>query len=205
MNLSSLVLVHGAGSGPWVFDGWDDAFPAVSLSAVDLQEGREVSDASSSDYAEVVQDAARHASRPLVLCGWSMGGLIAMIAATVAQPDALVLLEASPPSEVQGTDEGVEPHAGTFDPQLAYGPFPENMRARPESSLARAERKRGISVPAVPCPAIVVSGREFAEERGSRLARVYSARWLAFPELSHWELVRDPRVRTEIAALLAEL
>jgi hypothetical protein len=134
-----------------------------------------------------------------------MGGLIAMMAAAVAQPDALVLLEPSPPAEVQGTDETVQVCAGAFDPQVAYGLFPEDMRARPESSLARAERKRGISVPVLPVHTIVVSGREFPDKRGSSLARAYGAQWLAFPDRSHWDLVRDPAVRTEIAALVRGL
>ena len=205
MDPRSLVLVHGAGSGPWVFEGWQDTFPGVRLRAVDLQARRDVSHTSSADYAKVVEEAVNTASRPLVLCGWSMGGLIAMMAVAVTQPDALVLLEPSPPAEVQGTDESVEVSGGVFDPQVVYGPFPEEMRARPESSLARAERKRGISVPALPCPTIVVSGREFPDERGSSLVRAYGAQLLSFPDLSHWDLVRDPAVRTEIAVLVKEL
>jgi pimeloyl-ACP methyl ester carboxylesterase len=205
MDPRSLVLVHGAGNGPWVFEGWPDTFPGICLRAVDLQARRDVSQTSSADYAEIVQQAVNTASRPLVLCGWSMGGLIAMMAAAVTLPDALVLLEPSPPAEVQGTDESVEVLAGAFDPEVVYGPFPEDMPARPESSLARAERKRGISVPVLPCQTIVVSGREFSDERGSWIARAYGAQWLHFPDLSHWDLVRDPAVRTEIASLVREL
>jgi len=201
----SLVLVHGAGNGPWVFEGWPDTFPGICVSTVDLQARRDVSQTSSADYAEVVEEAVNNASRPVVLCGWSMGGLIAMMAAAVTQPEALVLLEPSPPAEVQGTDESVEVFAGAFDPEVVYGPFPEDMRARPESSLARAERKRGISVPVLRCHTIVVSGREFPDERGSAVAQAYGAQWLAFPDLSHWDLVRDPAVRTEIALMIREL
>jgi len=188
-----------------VFEGWPDSFPGVCLNAVNLQARRAVSHTSSVDYAEIVQEAVNTASRPLVLCGWSMGGLIAMMAAAATLPEVLVLLEPSPPAEVQGTDESVEVSAGAFDPEVAYGPFPEGMRARPESSLARAERKRGISVPVLPCYTIVVSGRDFPDERGSSVARAYGALWLAFPDLSHWDLVRDPVVRREIAVSIREL
>src|SRR5262249_27206778 len=38
-RLRSLVLVHGAGSGPWVFDGWPSHFPGIQTVAVDLQDG----------------------------------------------------------------------------------------------------------------------------------------------------------------------
>jgi hypothetical protein len=48
-----------------------------------------------------------------------------------------------------------------------YGSFPSDMRARPESLFARAERKRGISVPSLPCPSLVIYGDEFP--RGARL------------------------------------
>jgi hypothetical protein len=75
-------------------------------------------------------------------------------------------------------------------------------RSRPESSLARAERKRGIAVPRLPCPALVVYGEEFADERGRRLAKRYEARELALPGKSHWDLVLD---RDAIAAVAGEI
>lgn len=139
-------------------------------------------------------------ARPLALVGWSMGGLAAMMAARRVEPDTLVLLEASPPGEVQGFDESVVPEPGTFDPQEVYGPFPEGVPARPESLLARAERKRGISVPTLPGPTLVVAGAEFPEERGSRLAGLYGAELLELPKASHWDLVLSPEVRRRVAA-----
>jgi len=36
---ASLLLVHGAGSGPWVYEGWADEFASVPVLAVDLHEG----------------------------------------------------------------------------------------------------------------------------------------------------------------------
>jgi hypothetical protein len=132
-----------------------------------------------------------------------MGGLVALLAAPRVEAAALVLLEASPPAEVQGTDEGVRPAPGTFDPEAAYGPFPPGIRARPESSLARAERRRGISVPALPCPALVVYGDEFPDDRGRALAGAYGAEELHLPGLDHWGLVRDPRAAAAVAAWLS--
>src|SRR5919199_366260 len=75
------------------------------------------------------------------------------------------------------------------------GPPRGMLRTRPESLLARGERKRGVSVPSLPCPALVVYGDEFPEERGRRLAAHYGAEELAFPGLDHWGLVLDERVR----------
>jgi len=57
-----------------------------------------------------------------------------------------------------------------------YGSFPSDMRARPESLFARAERKRGISVPSLPCPSLVIYGDEFREECGLTLVSLYGPR-----------------------------
>lgn len=92
---------------------------------------------------------------------------------------------------------------GAFDPEVVYGAFPPDVSPRPESSLARAERKRGISVPSLPCPSLVIYGDDFREERGSAIARLYGSDERDFPGLDHWDLVRDPRVREAIADFLA--
>jgi hypothetical protein len=181
-----------------VFDGWVDAFPGLEVEAVDLQAGLNVAEASMSNYAAVAVRAAEWLPRPLALCGWSSGGLAAMMAARPAEADYLVLLDSSPPGEVQGFDASIPLVPGTFDPEETYGPFPAGIPARPESSFARAERKRGISVPSLPCPALVVYGDEFAEERGRALAAYYGAEELHFPGLDHWGLVLDERAREEL-------
>jgi pimeloyl-ACP methyl ester carboxylesterase len=200
--MGSLVLAHGAGSGPWVFEGWPEAFPGLELEAVDLQAGLNVPEAAMSNYAAVVSRAADPLPRPLALCGWSMGGLAAMLAARAARAERLVLLEPSPPAEVQGFDEGVALEPGTFDPEAVYGPFPGGIRARPESRLARAERKRGVSVPSLPCPTLVLFGDEHADERGRAVARWYGADELHVPGLDHWGLVLDRSVPRSIASWL---
>lgn len=196
---ASLVLVHGAGSGPWVYAGWDASFPGVELVVVDLQTGLDVAHASHDDYARAVVIAATQARQPVALCGWSMGGLVVLQAAASLRPHSVVLLEASAPAEVQGSDPGTVIEDGSFDPEVVYGPFPAGMRARPESTRARAERKRGISIPSVPCRSLVVYGDDFPDERGVRLARLYDADERAFPGLDHWGLVLEPRVRTAVA------
>jgi pimeloyl-ACP methyl ester carboxylesterase len=150
------------------------------------------------NYEAAVASAAGLLPRPLGIVGWSMGGLAATMAAHRVDSDWLVLLEASPPAEVQGFDESVPLQAGTYDPEAVYGPFPPGIRARPESLLARAERKRGVSVPSLAGRVLVVAGRDFADERGSALAAHYGAELVDFPELGHWDLVLDPIVRTQL-------
>ena len=201
--LRSLLLVHGAGSGPWVFDGWAACFPGITARTVDLQAGPAMAQASMDEYVGVVTSAAADQPTPVGLLGWSMGGLVVLQAAMALKPACVVVLEPSPPAEVQGVNPGTTLSRGTFDPEAVYGAFPAGMRARPESSLARAERKRGISVPGLPCPSLVVFGKEFAEERGRRVAALYGSRELSFPDLDHWGLVRELRVARSIAAILA--
>jgi pimeloyl-ACP methyl ester carboxylesterase len=186
-----------------VFDGWASSFPELEVEAVDLMAGLNLAEASMSNYAAVIVRAAEWLPRPLALVGWSSGGLAAMMAARQAEADLLVLLETSPPGEVQGFDESVPLEPGTFDPEETYGAFPPGMPARPESSLARAERKRGVSIPSLPCPALVVYGDDFAEKRGRQLAAYYGAEELPFPGLDHWDLVQNERVRAALAGYLS--
>jgi hypothetical protein len=112
------------------------------------------------DYAYVVVSEGRELQRPVVLVGWSMGGLVALMAVGELEPDVLILLEPSPPEDVQGSDPEAPLDEGTFDPEDVYGDFPKGVPARLESSHARGERKRGISVSVPSCPAIVISGSE---------------------------------------------
>jgi pimeloyl-ACP methyl ester carboxylesterase len=189
------VLVHGAGSGPWVFDAWTDA--RFDVVAVDLQDGLDPATASMDDYATVLVRACKAATAPIALCGWSMGGLVAMMAAPDARARALVVIEPSAPAEVAGTRE-VGDATGTFDPEQVYGSFPDGIPARPESARARADRKRGISVPALPPRSLVVYGDEFADERGRSLALHYAIEEAHFPGLGHWDLVLDPAVRARV-------
>lgn len=201
-KVSSLLLVHGAGSGPWVFDGWSHSFTDRSVHCVDLHAGLDVASASMDDYVEIVLRSSQTLPRPVVLCGWSMGGLVVLQAAVRAEIFAVVVIEPSPPAEIQGLDSSVTPHDGTFDPEETYGPFPAGMPARAESTRARMERQRGISVPNLPCRSFVVYGDEFPEDRGRLVARLYGSEELSFPGLGHWDLVRDPCVPETIGAAL---
>jgi pimeloyl-ACP methyl ester carboxylesterase len=199
------VLAHGAGSGPWVFADWARSFPGVTVETVDLQAGLDVARASMEDFARALVETAERLSEPTVLLGWSLGGLAVLMSAERVRPAAVVLLESSPPAEVQGSDPQVALADGTFDPEELYGAFPSGIRARPESSRARAERKRGVSVASLPCRSLVVSGSDFPDDRGSELAALYGSDQLAFPDLDHWGLVLDERVRKAIARWLASL
>lgn len=210
-----VVLVHGATSGPWVFDewafeGWADVWPDATVRIPDLQAGLDVAHATMSDYVDRVLDAV--GDRPSVLCGWSMGGLVAMMAAERCEsdswrrtPTALVVIEPSVPSQIDSGDPYWPLESGTYDAASTYGLSVPGMRHRPESLWARAERKRGISIPTVPCPMLVVAGHDFAPTRGRPVAEYYGAELVEFPELSHFELVVHPQVRDAIAQWVASV
>jgi pimeloyl-ACP methyl ester carboxylesterase len=175
----------------------------MAVHSVDLQLGLDVAQATHADYAEQVVTAAEQVPAPVSLCGWSMGGLVVLQAAARVNPHSVILLDPSPPAEVQGFDPTIVAESGTFDPEELYGPFRAGVAARHESLLARAERKRGISIPSLPCPSLVVFGHDFPEERGVPIARLYGSDELGFAELDHWDLVLHPDVRAAIAAWLA--
>ena len=190
------MLVHGATSGPWVFDGWAAAWPGGDVRVPDLQDGLDVAHATMSDYADRVLAAVGDQSA--VLCGWSMGGLVAMMAARRCEPRALVVIEPSVPAEIDGGDPDWPWETGTYDAGSVYGPSVPGMRHRPESLLARCERKQGISIPAISCPLLVVAGHDYVATRGRPVAEYYGADLVQFPTLSHVQLVMDQRVRDAV-------
>ena len=203
--MENLVLVHGAGSGPWVFDGWAGNLSGFTLHTVDLHEDLDVASASMTDYRDRVVAAMKAIGAPVALCGWSMGGLVALMATQELVPSALVLIEPSPPGEVQGFHPESPLERGTFDPEDVYGRFPASVASRPESSLARGERKQGISVPEVPCPTLVISGDEFRSDRGDPVASFYEAEHRYFEDLDHWGLLTSSEVRAAIGDWLSRV
>ena len=105
-----------------------------------------------------------------------------MMAARRVEPDALVSLEPSPPGEPHGRAScrgGAHGPGGRRD-----GPFPEGMRARPESLPAQRAR-RGIPISMLPARTLVVSGDEFPDERGSAVARRFGSDELHVAGLDH--------------------
>ncbi len=195
--MKSLLLVHGSGSGPWAFDGWAESFPGIEVATVDLQAGLDLAHATIADYAAAVERAAAPLLRPLAICAWSLGGLVAMVAAERVRPEALVLLETSPPLEVQGL-RAVDPQPGTFEAGWAS---PPGLRRRPESLLAMGQRDRGVSVPALPVGTrtLIVFGDAFRHDRGPALAERYGAEQLAAGAATHWDMVLDVSLRQRVA------
>lgn len=95
----SALLVHGAGGGGWEWNVWREVFAAHGFDAraSDLQPAPQGLGATSlEDYIAQVRAALEALSRPRVLVGASLGGLLAMMCAE--EVDALVLVNPIPPS-----------------------------------------------------------------------------------------------------------
>jgi pimeloyl-ACP methyl ester carboxylesterase len=134
MHETSLLLIHGAANGAWVWDAWRRQLNQLGwqVNVLDLRgHGRslpeDLGQTTMQDYmadvASVADQLAKQGNHP-VIGGWSMGGLIAlMYAAANPQTPALILLSPSPPLEVAGRGDAEQVRAtpsGQFGPEL-YG------------------------------------------------------------------------------------
>jgi pimeloyl-ACP methyl ester carboxylesterase len=225
-----LLFIHGAANGAWVWDFWRREMKAQGWDAnvLDLR-GHGMSmpvdfaavtmEDYVSDVESVTPQMESRFGEQAVLIGWSMGGLVAMMyAARQAETPALVLLEPSPPEQVQGRATAAELRDIPITPigPEDYGLFPDDLaasrdalfgltegeatavleqsRGAQESGLARRQRKSGISVAAgaIRCPTLLVFG-----EHGSQLQAGLSRQTAIFlggdvfsaGDVSHWGLV----------------
>lgn len=218
-----VVLVHGAASSAPVWTYWQAALGGRGWStyALDLRgHGAsapfDLSRTSMADYAADVAALAAELARPPILMGWSMGGLVALLAAATGPASACVALAPSAPAAA--IDPTVELRSGEFGPE-EYGITsrdPDRQRGmrdldRParelalrslsrESRLARDERKRGIVIERLACPLLLVTSlgdRDWPAERYADL-RLPADR-LSLVGASHWGLVLN-RPAVEAAA-----
>ena len=195
----AVLLAHGACTGPSIFDHWARWFPGATVSAVDLQAGLQLERATMDLYAGAVVAEAGRLPWPLLLCGYSMGGLVALIAAATLRPELLVMIEPFPPAEIGGSHPEIQPGPGLVQPdgtESAGGP----VKLRPDSALAMAQLNRGISIPPpLPFRSLVVFGDACDDERGPAIARLYGSDELLIPGMDHLGLVLDERVPEAIA------
>jgi pimeloyl-ACP methyl ester carboxylesterase len=134
MHETSLLLIHGAANGAWVWDAWRSQLNQLGwqVNVLDLRgHGRslpeDLGQTTMQDYvadvASVAEQIAKQGNHPAI-GGWSMGGLIAMMyAAANPQTPALLLFSPSPPLEVAGRGDAAQVRAtpsGQFGPEL-YG------------------------------------------------------------------------------------
>ena len=197
--------------------GWSSY--AIDLRGHGKSDPIDLSDTSMRDYADDVKRLVDELKQPPVIIGWSMGGLVAQMAATSGTIAVWVGLEPSPP--VLQVDSSLTLRNGVFD-SAEYGiadPDPHTQTTMPdldieerkvalaslglESRRVRDERKRGIVIESVPCPFLVVNGT-LSRDRSEKghVERLASDR-LVVEGASHWGLVLNRRaLRTLVPDVL---
>lgn len=228
-NRPPLVLIHGAASSAWIWRAWaetlrDDGWHTFALALRGHAGGRPapLTEITMDSYRDDVSDAVHRLPAAPVLIGWSMGGLVALMAAADhSETPALILLAPSPPLELQGAGrpEDVAAIPDVFGPET-YGieratqpskrtlaELTESETSRltalleNESGAARRQRKRGISIPSerVTCPVLILTGerdRQFPPTSGQRIAGYYRAEHRIIPGTSHLGIVaHEPTAR----------
>ena len=218
-----IILVHGAANSAVIWTYWQQELASHGYAsyAIDLRGHGEskpidLSDTSMHDYADDVRSCAAELGTKPVIMGWSMGGLVAMMAAATGHAAACIGLAPSTPA--LELDASVKIRSGEFGPE-EYGitsDDPEHQRAMPdldleerkialaslgrESRRARDQRKAGIVIEALPRPLLIVTGGSDRQWPRSQ----YDSLWLdadfhEVPGASHWGLVLNRRA---IAATL---
>ena len=221
---SPLILVHGAANSALVWTFWQDelAHRGWSSHALDLRghgrsEAVDLIATQMADYADDVVALARELKRSPVLLGWSMGGLVAMMAAASCDAQACIGLAPSAPAQVR--DTSVALRAGVFGAEeygiLARDPddqptMPDLDRAErivaleslgPEARLARDERKAGVVIENLRCPLLIITGTADTQWPRARYDGLQvPAEHLSVEGASHWGLVLNRRLLPGIAS-----
>lgn len=225
-----VILVHGAANSAAVWTYWQQALAsdgwasyAIDLRGHGASGAVDLSSTSMHDYAADVDRLVGQLKRPPILIGWSMGGLVAMMAAATGGAMVCVGLAPSMPSRV--VDTSLPLRSGVFTAE-EYGITSRELDDQPampdldreerqialaslgrESRLARDERQRGIVVESLPVPLLIVTGsadRQWPRER-------YRDLWLLTDHVtvdgaSHWGLVLNRRaLRHAIPSVLGWL
>src|SRR5262244_1502480 len=159
----SVILVHGAANSARVWTFWQGelARRGWSSHALDLRchgarAPAELGTTRMADYADDVVAFARALREPPVLLGWSMGGLVALMAAAACRARACVGLAPSAPART--LDSAAPLRAGTFGPE-EYGIVDSDPEHQPAmEDLDRDERKAGVVVGNASCPVLIVTG-----------------------------------------------
>jgi pimeloyl-ACP methyl ester carboxylesterase len=226
-----VVLVHGAANSAAVWTYWqrelaDRGFAsyAIDLRGHGKSDPVDLSQTSMQDYADDVGAFMRELASPPVLMGWSMGGLVAMMAGAMAigpfaermRARAFVGLAPSTPARERDPDK--RPGTGEYgadyygitnlDPDAEQpAMFDLDLEERSialaslckESVYARGERAAGIVVSDLRCPALIVTSTGDAQWPRSRYDDLpIEVDHMSVEGASHWGLVLNRRVLADL-------
>jgi len=139
MPQPSLLLVHGALTGAWVWDEWRKSLGALGwqVNVIDLRgHGRslptDLAAVTMEDYvadlASVTVQIERSQGVHPVIGGWNMGGMVAMMyAAQHPETPAMLLFDSIMPAEISKADiDTVRKFAGNLLTPAVFGIDPHN-------------------------------------------------------------------------------
>ena len=212
-----IILVHGAANSALVWTYWQQALAdagwasyAIDLRGHGTSPPLDLSRTSMRHYAADVVNLAGRLARPPIIMGWSMGGLVGMMACEGAGAVACVGLAPSTPA--RSVDPAAWLRAGVFTAE-EYGitsDDPDEQPAMPdldreersialaslgsESRFARDERQRGIVIESLPCPLLIVTGTDDQQRPRERYDDLQlPAAHANIEGASHWGLVLNRR------------
>ena len=216
-----VIFIHGAGTSAPVWTFWQAAFVEAGWPTYNLDlRGHGGSDAVDLtqvgifDYVDDVNTVAGQLEAPPVVVGWSMGGHIAVIAASRGGYAACVALDPDPPPT--RVDESVEMVYGLSTPEEIGYTLDGDPRLLPhmpdltteerqiaqsslcdESLLMGSQRMRGILIERIPCPMLEILGGldDYYPTEPSYYGVYLAGDQIYVGDSSHWGLVLSRRVQ----------
>lgn len=201
---TAVLFLHGAGGGGWEWNIWKRVFAAEGFvaSAPDLQPlASGLAPTRLADYSSQVREAALAMPAPRVLVGASLGGLLALMNADLA--DALVLVNPLPPSpwhsqlpmrepfpdvipwRSQATLAGTRRSLPDADAATCLFAF---RRWRDESGAVLEQARAGVAVAPPACPCLLLASgqdEDVPQAVSLTLARDMAADVIRLPQASH--------------------